>query len=746
MLKKFTLITVFAFVTTATFSQNLYKYAIDDSVAVLKNGNQLLEPWVGGMNNPQFNELDVNFDCVMDLIIFDRAGDLVRVYINDNVANEISYHYAPEYNRFFPSELEHFLLIRDYNNDGKGDLISSRPGGMRVWKNVSDSTLKFELFKDLLPANGNSNVYAINIDYPVIEDINNDGLIDILSLNISANFVHFYINESIHPDSFTLNTDNKCWGNFYENVLNDSIVLGAVCKGGESNSGGVARHSGGAMLALDLFGNGVKDLLLTDMGYPNVLRLKNGGDPNAANMTNVDYHYAGNGSKEVDFPTFPASFFMDINNNGRKDLIISSNQLDGGLDTGNIWFYDNFGANNNPNFAFDSENIIVKNQLDFGTGALPVLADITGDGLEDLMVGNIGYFLDFDDSFFQTDYESSIGFYKNVGNDSTPIFEWVTNDLGGISASDFIRIAPAFGDLDGDGDNDLLFGENNGSLSYYQNVAAAGQMPDFQLVTDTFMGQLFGVQPSPFLFDVDGDNLLDLLVGQKNGNIQLFINQGTSASPLYTLSATDTLGGIWNYYPNLTSNNAVPFIGKVNSSGENILITSDGRGNLKYYEGIDNNLMGNYTLVDSMKVSNSFLGVAAADLNGNDSLEIIIGERPGGLVFLSLDEDAYNFNPYPLDTCVITSVWEWNETKTEQFAIIPNPNNGDFRLELDVSSSAVAELSIVDLSGKTTRVSSHPLNAGSNELYITNTNLNPGIYIVHIQVNNKVYRSKLVVF
>ena len=752
MLKQFTLITMLALVTTTAISQNLYKYTINDSVAVFKNGTQFLEPWVGGMNNPQFNELDVNFDCVMDLVIFDRSGDLVRVYINDNVPNEISYHYAPEYARFFPLELEHFLLIRDYNNDGKPDLISSRPGGMRVWKNISDSTLKFEVFAELLRSNGNSNVYAINIDYPVVDDINDDGLLDILSLNIQANFVHYYKNVSVHPDSFTLETDNKCWGMFYENVLNDSIVLGANCKGGEGDENGeggsssAARHSGGAMLTLDLFANGVKDLLLADMGYPNMVRLKNGGDPNAANMISVDYHYAGNGSKEIEIPTFPASFFIDINNNGRKDLIVSSNQLDGGIDTGNIWFYDNFGADNNPNFEFVSENIFVKNQLDFGTGALPVLTDVTGDGLADLLVGNVGYFLDFDDNFFQTDYESSIGFYKNIGNDSTPIFEWVTNDIAGLSAKGFTRIAPTFGDLDGDGDNDLLFGENNGSLSYYTNEALPGQMPDFQLVTDTFMGQFFGVQPSPFLFDVDGDNLLDLLVGQKNGNIQLFLNQGTITTPLYTLSATDTLGGIWNYFPNITSNNAIPFIGKVNSSGENILITSDGKGNLKYYTGLDNNLMGNYTLVDSMKVSKSFIGVAGADLNGNDSLEIIIGERPGGLVFLSLDEDAYNYSPYPIDTCHIDGVWEWNDTKNDQFEIIPNPNNGDFRFSIEANSNSVAELSIVDLSGKTTRVSSHQLNTGTNDIYLSNTNLNPGIYIVHIRVNNKVYQSKLVVF
>jgi len=732
------------------YPQNLYKYAINDSVEVIKNGNSMVEPWGGGLNNPQFNEMDVNFDCIMDIVIFERAGNLVRVYINDDVPNEVSYHYAPEFARFFPSELENFLLIRDYNNDGKPDLISNRPGGMRVWKNVSDSTLKFELFTDLLLSKvgqGNSNVYCIPIDYPVVDDINGDGLVDILAINIHGIYTLFYENISTDPDSFLLETTNTCWGNFYENQQNDSIVLGAVCKGGPGGgSSGAQRHSGAAMLTLDLTANGAKDLLMSDMGYSNLSYLRNGGTPSAANMLSVDYHYSGNGSKVIDFPTFPVPFFMDVNNNGRKDLIVATNQLDGGLDTGNVWFFDNFGANNNANFEFDRSNLLVGDQIDVGTGALPVLVDLTGDSLLDLVIGNTGYFVDFNDNNMVTEYESSLAFYKNIGTDSTPIFEWVTNDLQGFSNKDFMRLAPTFGDLDGDGDVDMIFGEMNGSLSYYDNIAPPGQMADFQLVADTFMGQLFGVQPSPFLFDVDGDNKLDLLVGQKNGIINLYLNQGTTSSPIYTLTATDTLGGIFNYYYNLNSNNAIPFIGKIHSSGANVLVVSDGVGNLMYYDGIDNNYMGTFTLVDSMKVSNSHIGIAGGDLTGNDSLELIIGERPGGLMFLNMNEAAYNFSPYPLDTCVITSVWEWNKnSKNDQFNIIPNPNNGNFRVELETNSNSNALVSIIDLTGKLVSQSNHQMVTGQNELNISNAHLKPGIYLVQIRLNNEIYRSKLVV-
>ncbi len=748
MLKSYILSITLIFSTITGFSQNLFKYAYENNVEVVKNNGLMLEPWGGGMNNPQFNELDVNFDCVNDLVIFEKSGNIVRVFINDNTANEPSYHYAPEYAKFFPETLSDFLLIRDYNNDGKPDLFTYRIGALMVFKNVSDSTLKFELYTEKLPAivygDSATNVYTIPIDYPVIDDINGDGLIDILSVNVFGIFINLYENVSTHPDTMWVESSNTCWGNFYENQLNDSLVLGATCKGGPSNSAGAQRHSGASMLTLDLYGNGSKDLLLGDVGYSNLTRLQNGGTPNSANMITVDYHYDGDDSKEVVMPTFPVSFFMDVNNNGRKDLIVSTNQVDGGIDTGNVWFYDNFGANNNPTFQHNRDNLLVGDQMDVGTGAFPVLADISGDGLPDLMVGNLGYFLSYDDNTFQTEYTGRIAYYKNIGNDSVPKFEFVTDDLAGLSSKNFKRIAPAFADLDADGDMDLLFGENNGSLSFYRNIAPPGQMADFVLVADTFMGQFFGVQPSPFLYDIDGDNALDLLVGQKNGNIQLFINQGDSTNPLYTLSATDTLGGIYNYYVNYQSN-AMPFIGKIDGSGANVLVVADGIGNLLYYDGIDNNWMGNFTMIDSMRVSKSYIGVTGADLTGNDTLELIVGERPGGLMYLNIDEEAYNYSPYPRDTCVIDAIWEWNERKSNNFDIIPNPNNGDFRIHLELTTNSNALVSVYDLSGKIVNQTRHSVVNGLNDIELSNRNLKPGVYIVQVQIDGSVYRSKLII-
>ena len=319
--------------------------------------------------------------------------------------------------------------------------------------------------------------------------------------------------------------------------------------------------------------------------------------------------------------------------------------------------------------------------------------------------------------------------------------------MAGISASGFTRVAPTIADLDGDGDNDMIIGENNGSLSFYRNIAPPNQEADFVLVTDTFMGQLFGVQPTPLLFDVDGDNAKDLLIGQKNGNIRLYLNQGDSTNPIYTLSATDTLGGIFNYYPGYKSN-AVPFIGKIDGGPDNVLVVADGDGNLMYYDGLDNNFMGTFTLIDSMKVSNSMIGVTGANLNGNDSLELIVGERTGGLMYLGMDEDLYNYSPYPRDTCVIIidDVEDVLGIHENMFKIYPNPNNGSFKVVLnDIQNGGSGYMTILDMTGKIILRKSLNTIRGKNELEISRTGIPSGVYIVQIQVQDQFFREKLII-
>ena len=101
-------------------------------------GTDLKLPWAGGLIGGQFSSIDLNFDGVKDLFVFDRSGNRISTYINQGTTGQSSYVYAPEYASKFP-ELFNWALLVDYNNDGKEDIFTFVQGGCRVFKNTSSS-------------------------------------------------------------------------------------------------------------------------------------------------------------------------------------------------------------------------------------------------------------------------------------------------------------------------------------------------------------------------------------------------------------------------------------------------------------------------------------------------------------------------------------------------------------------------------------------------------------------------------
>ena len=84
----------------------------------------------------------------------------------------------------------------------------------------------------------------------------------------------------------------------------------------------------------------------------------------------------------------------------------------------------------------------------------------------------------------------------------------------------------AFGDLDGDGDPDLLVGGTTGTLRYFRNSGSASSFA-FQPRTGTanpLNGVDVGSGSKPAFGDLDADSDLDLVIGDGNGNFSYFEN------------------------------------------------------------------------------------------------------------------------------------------------------------------------------------------------------------------------------
>ncbi|MGJ8661833.1 MAG: hypothetical protein ACSHXL_07330, partial [Bacteroidota bacterium] len=102
---KYYLFSIFILLSSLAFCQFNFEYSTE--IEIFRNGNNLKNPWAGGLNYAQFSEIDFDFDGDMDLFAFDRTNDNIKLF--ENVLNGANREYKIVYNgRFlFPSDLRY---------------------------------------------------------------------------------------------------------------------------------------------------------------------------------------------------------------------------------------------------------------------------------------------------------------------------------------------------------------------------------------------------------------------------------------------------------------------------------------------------------------------------------------------------------------------------------------------------------------------------------------------------------------
>jgi len=77
------------------------------------------------------------------------------------------------------------------------------------------------------------------------------------------------------------------------------------------------------------------------------------------------------------------------------------------------------------------------------------------------------------------------------------------------------------------------------------------------------------------------------------------------------------------------------------------------------------------------------------------------------------------------------------------FNLYPNPNSGNMLLDYVLKQDEVGTIKIYDIAGKL--IVNYPLNANANQLQINNTDLDNGIYMYDIIVNDKTVKTEKLV-
>jgi len=92
---------------------------------------------------------------------------------------------------------------------------------------------------------------------------------------------------------------------------------------------------------------------------------------------------------------------------------------------------------------------------------------------------------------------------------------------------------PKLADFDKDGDLDAIIGESDGTVNYYENNGTA--FLEKTGTTNPFYGIDVGNESSPAIIDIDNDGDLDVFFGRESGTIVYYKNTGTSSLPKFVL-------------------------------------------------------------------------------------------------------------------------------------------------------------------------------------------------------------------
>jgi hypothetical protein len=697
----------------------------DSEILLWKNGEKLSNPWAGGFNTPQFSEMDLNKDGVMDLVAFERGFyGSVKCFLQ----TESGWKYAPKYHHAFP-EMRNWMLLRDYDCDGLMDIFTSVPGGVAVWHQnlLHDGSFQFVKTANFLQSTdfeGNqSPLYVAVTDIPAIVDVDDDGDLDILSFNLVGSRLEFHRNlsQELVADcgEMIFEKASSCWGYFSEDGNNNTVILFDTCDNSSTREIADGKHAGSTVLALDLTGNDLKDLLLGDITYNNLVNLINGGNLQEASMVSQTIDFPSN-TLSVDLAVFPAVYHLDTDKDGMKDLLIAPNNPNNSLNTNQIWWYKNVSTTVAPEFVFQQNNYLIESMIDMGEQSYPVFFDADSDGSMDIIAGNYGYYES------TGNYSSQLLYLRNIGSSSGLEFEWVTDDYSGLSVYGFEGIYPAFGDLDGDGDAEMLIGDEAGQFHLFVNKAATGAPAEFVLTQPNYFQIDVGQSAKPQLIDVNNDELTDLISGERSGSVLYFENTGTAQQAQFSTEPTISNWGKVNVLPNEFTGYSAPFL-TADSLGNSLLYVGSEQGWVYAYDQIDNNLQGEFRLVDSSNFYGMHTTLNGFELPEKGNKYFVSGSFAGGIGFYRKGIPSfYGVGEFPFPTLKIQ----------------PNPVNDFLRFELPAEFTEPLQLTIYNAFGQLVIK-----NSILPDLFISIElkNLSSGLYLISLKSNQITTSGKFLV-
>ena len=707
------------FLTSIAYFSVFYLSAQSDiqllPITFIEGNDTLISQFAGGVNDGIYANADLNNDGTKDLIIFENTSKKTLTFIRTNT----SFKYNLKYEKNFPQK-KGWIRTVDFNCDGIADLFTNDGTiGVQAYIGIynTENELIFNLYKNDIQYDESVSLFVDATDTPAFIDIDNDGDMDILNFGMTGEYLYYYQNQSQEMgygcDSLIYNLVDECWGEFRKStsvILNDPCVM---LQGIEKDP----IHLVPAFTALNLDGDEDMDLLMLDDAGNGLLSLINSGTVNDAFVTDINVDFPAN-TTSINILRQPFASYVDLNGDEVRDLIAT--KFDGQINTtqkGAFIHYQNTGTDVSPVFEYVQNDFLENEMIDVGMLSAPVYWDWNGDGLLDIILPDSG---DADPT--GTPVFSTLKLYENIGADTMPVFELIKENFAQMDTFQFINIRPTFGDIDGDGDDDMLCGTEGNKLYVFKNQSGI-----FELDSELFQGIGFNLHPQ--LIDVNRDNLPDIILGEQNGNLNYFENTGTSTIPEWTLQSV-FWGGVDVRFPGEVQGYSTPHLVSVGDTEEYHLFIGCQNGTIYHYGDIEGNLDGEFTLIDTffMDIDEGIRStVAVADINADNYPDFLFGNYRGGITIYSENDP---------NTIVSTSN---PETTLFDLQIYPNPTNNNIHINIK-NYEKLLNIRMYDVHGREV-ISSKTFKQNIN---LPVRHLSTGMYFIIIQ-NDEIQLTKKII-
>ncbi len=231
----------------------------------------------------------------------------------------------------------------------------------------------------------------------------------------------------------------------------------------------------------------------------------------------------------LQFPSTPGPVLADLDRDGDQDLIVGATTS--GASGYGVHYYENEGTATQPIFAerYSWDNpfyYVVYDPLATLSAIRPSFGDFDKDGDLDMVVGHMNQGLRYYKNV--TDWTATnpvLEFEKQ-----TTAWDFASGNGNPFLGIDYFYSVPRIADFDGDNDDDLILGtladggDGNYTVHLFINDGAAAFTHSHLTGVNAT-----GTRVSPAVVDFDKDSDLDIITGDQDGVVRFFENNGSNS-------------------------------------------------------------------------------------------------------------------------------------------------------------------------------------------------------------------------